>query len=382
MERSINEFKEVEELLEQFEDTTLNEGNITGLPSRKGWGMFWEEKLKKYITNDASVSENNTVDANVYFMPAYFICLLKCLPHIALWNNILEEHLSQKMTSKKWKLDRMTNANVELYFKLKKANKEDINLSVEEFILKSHESRKSNQKRFVQKFCEEAYKDSKRKDIISKRNIRLLSSFFIEKNAACENGENKKDQATEKNTAEKTSSSIRKRKRSEDFIVNLKSNKKRDVNQISNEKSLHHNDNNGNLSNLKNLNGLTENESQNLEKGSCIQYDEKDCLKLEEGTWLKLTPKNNDLKKTFVKKPSIPISFSKKREQNTSLKNNKKKEKIETNDLSIIGDIAFTSFRKSVIKNHVIDVDDPLEMQVKYKNNGIRWRTLKRKDFY
>ena len=44
------------------------------------------------------------------------------------------------------------------------------------------------------------------------------------------------------------------------------------------------------------------------------------------------------------------------------LKNNKKKEKIETKDLSIKGDIAFTSFRKNIIKNHVIDVDDLLEM--------------------
>ena len=80
------------------------------------------------------------------------------------------------------------------------------------------------------------------------------------------------------------SSSIRKRKRSKDFIVNLKRNKKRDVSEISDEKSLHHNENNRNLSNLKNLNGLTEDESENLEKGSCIQYNDKDCLKLEEET--------------------------------------------------------------------------------------------------
>ena len=64
------------------------------------------------------------------------------------------------------------------------------------------------------------------------------------------------------------------------------------------------------------------------------------------------------------------------------LKNNKKKEKIETHDLSIKGYIAFTSFRKNVIKNHVIDVDDPLEMHGEIKDNGIRWGTLKRKDFY
>ena len=42
---SINEFKEVEELLERFEDTTLNKDNLTGLPPYKGWDMFWKEKL-------------------------------------------------------------------------------------------------------------------------------------------------------------------------------------------------------------------------------------------------------------------------------------------------------------------------------------------------
>ena len=93
----------------------------------------------------------------------------------------------------------------------------------------------------------------------------------------------------------------KKKKRSRDFIVTSKRNKKRDVSEIFDEKSLHHNDNDGNLSNLKNLNGLTEDENQNLEKGGCIQYDEKDCLKSEEETWLKLTPKNNDLKKTVFK---------------------------------------------------------------------------------
>ena len=45
----------------------------------------------------------------------------------------------------------MAIVNVEHYFKLKKANKDDINLSLKEFILKSHESRKSNQRRLVKK---------------------------------------------------------------------------------------------------------------------------------------------------------------------------------------------------------------------------------------
>ena len=88
----------------------------------------------------------------------------------------------------------MINGNVEPYFKLKKkANKGDITLPVGEFVLRSHESRKSNQRRFVQKIFEVPYKDSERTDIISKRSICLLSSFFIEKDATCGNGDMKKD---------------------------------------------------------------------------------------------------------------------------------------------------------------------------------------------
>ena len=56
-------------------------------------------------------------------------------------------------------------------------------------LLRNCQSTKSNQRRFVYKFCEKAYKDSKRKDIISKRNISLLSSFFIEKDATCQQKE-------------------------------------------------------------------------------------------------------------------------------------------------------------------------------------------------
>ena len=44
------------------------------------------------------------------------------------------------------------------------------------------------------------------------------------------------------------------------------------------------------------MNELAGDENENLEKGSYIQCNEKDCWKLEEETWLKITPKNNILK--------------------------------------------------------------------------------------
>ena len=69
----------------------------------------------------------------------------------------------------------------------------------------------------------------------------------------------------------------------------------------------------------------------------------------------------------------MPISFSKTREEkNVMLKNNKKKENIETNGLSIKGGIAFTSFRKTNIKNHVIDVDNRLEMNFEMQRQSLR----------
>ena len=64
------------------------------------------------------------------------------------------------------------------------------------------------------------------------------------------------------------------------------------------------------------------------------------------------------------------------------MKNKKKKEKIETNDLSIKEDIAFTSFRKNVIKNHVIDVDDPLEMDCEIHRQWDKMKDIEKGRFF
>lgn len=59
------------------------------------------------------------------------------------------------------------------------------------------------------------------------------------------------------------------------------------------------------------------------------------------------------------------------------LKNDNKKEMIETNDLPVKGDIAFILFRKNVIKNHVTSVDDLLEMHGAKRR---RWERVKDND--
>ena len=141
-------------------------------------------------------------------------------------------------------------------------------------------------------FVKKRKKIQNEKTLFLKEIFLYCHHFFIEKDNTCENGEMKKGQAIETNTAGKMSNSKRERKKPQDVMVNLKSNKKRDVSEISDEKSLHHNGSNGNLSNLRNLNGLTGDESENLEKGSDIRCEEKYCLKLEEETWLKIIPKS------------------------------------------------------------------------------------------
>ena len=50
---------------------------------------------------------------------------------------------------------------------------------------------------------------------------------------------------------------------------------------------------------------------------------------------------------------------------------------IETNDLTVKGDIAFILFRKNVIKNHVTSVDDLLEMHGAKRR---RWERVKDND--
>ena len=107
-------------------------------------------------------------------------------------------------------------------------------------------------------------------------------SFFIEKYATREDREIKRDQAIEANTVEKLSNSERKRKKTGGYHDQLKK-------WSLWLKSPQDNKKYGNLFNLKKLNGLAENQSDNLE--NCIQCDEKDCSVSQEETCLKITPK-------------------------------------------------------------------------------------------
>ena len=92
-------------------------------------------------------------------MSHFLKTLIKYLSHITLWSKILEEFLPNKITHVKCKQDQMTKSNIELYFNIRKANKDEINLPFGEFITKANPNEQTNQRAFVQKFCEEAYKD-------------------------------------------------------------------------------------------------------------------------------------------------------------------------------------------------------------------------------
>ena len=50
----------------------------------------------------------------------------------------------------KYKQDQMTNFDMELYFKITKASKDETNLPVGEFITKTNLNRQANQRKFVQ----------------------------------------------------------------------------------------------------------------------------------------------------------------------------------------------------------------------------------------
>ena len=67
---------------------------------------------------------------NVYYMLSFLQTLIKYLSHITLWSKILEEFLPNKITHVKCKQDQMTNSNIELYFKIRKATKDKMNLPV------------------------------------------------------------------------------------------------------------------------------------------------------------------------------------------------------------------------------------------------------------
>ena len=44
LERLVTEVKKAETFFERFEDTTLNEGNLTELPPCKSWNLGWKAK--------------------------------------------------------------------------------------------------------------------------------------------------------------------------------------------------------------------------------------------------------------------------------------------------------------------------------------------------
>ena len=97
----------------------------------------------------------------------------------------MKEFLTIKITHVKYKQDQMTNFDMELYFKIRKASKDKTNLPVGKFITKTNLNRQANQRRFKQKFFEEAYKDriiNKTEDI-SKKSIQSLISFFVDSNS-------------------------------------------------------------------------------------------------------------------------------------------------------------------------------------------------------
>ena len=82
-------------------------------------------------------------------MSSFLQSLIKYLSHITLWSKILEESLPNKVTHVRCKQDQMTNCNIELFFKIRKANKYEINLPVGEFITKTNLNRQVGQRRFV-----------------------------------------------------------------------------------------------------------------------------------------------------------------------------------------------------------------------------------------
>lgn len=118
-------------------------------------------------------------------MPFLLQKLIKYISHVTLWSKSLKEFLPNKITHVKYKQDQMTNFDMELYFKIRKASKDKTNLPVGKFITKTNLNRQANQRRFKQKFFEEAYKDriiNKTEDI-SKKSIQSLISFFVDSNS-------------------------------------------------------------------------------------------------------------------------------------------------------------------------------------------------------
>lgn len=116
------------------------------------WDMFWKEKLQSYveIVDKEEEFKDDKKTVNVYYMPFLLQELITYISHVTLWSKSLKEFLPNKITHVKYKQDQMTNFDMELYFKIRKASKDETNLPVGEFITKTNLNRQANQRKFVQ----------------------------------------------------------------------------------------------------------------------------------------------------------------------------------------------------------------------------------------
>ena len=175
LEKSINSFEEIGDMIEEAnenesENAFLQQLSTTNNELNNSWLKFWEIELDEEVNEDSNDDTDEEHCLQKYYMPTFWQNLRRMLPHISLWSNLLNSKLGHDSQP-------MTNSPAEMYFKLKKSDKNNLHLPLGEYIKRNQQFRIALQRQFVDRFCDNVFE--KRKLGISKNILPQLETMFM-----------------------------------------------------------------------------------------------------------------------------------------------------------------------------------------------------------
>ena len=154
------------------------------------WKEYWEEKVPEHTGVLDGATEMLDAPINKYHMPEFYSYLRRNLmPQFPLWSKIILQdlivfdkesyddylQLPQSIGTNIWVKDQ-TNATVENVFKMKKADKTQLKVSIPYFVEKNWKEIKGLQRQFVDELCK-ADIDAVKKSGLSKADITNLGNI-------------------------------------------------------------------------------------------------------------------------------------------------------------------------------------------------------------
>ena len=172
----------LEDVDEKQDDSDSGSGHL--------WKDYWEEKVPEHTDVFENATEMLDAPINKYHMPEFYSYLRRNLmPQFPLWSKIILQDLSvfdkesyddylqlpQSIGTNIW-IKNQTNATVENVFKMKKADKTQLKVSIPYFVEKNWKEIKGLQRQFVDELCK-ADLGAVKKSGLSKADITNLCNI-------------------------------------------------------------------------------------------------------------------------------------------------------------------------------------------------------------